>query len=382
MASVKPFTDLSTAPNGCFSFVPSTTSVTINYDHPDGVREYLDFEAFSHPSGTIIRFPQEPEFGFTPWNLRVILDSGDVHLLQWGAYEDNFDAWENNPLSPHSFLALMKSRDLRVTESARVLPSHRRCDNQTYGPSVGYFPQDGIKPSSMDVSVIKNYNASLFRPVLSANTVAHITHFNFHGIYMSWRNWPIVTLAARTLSGALRQASEWRDLYIAGISTESVAKDCFDYFEMLGITQSMIDELKVTEVMMPVERFIRGHGDARHGFSETGVLPESLKNHLMRQLTYKNLSVLEAKHPDHPQIDTTLKLEERKIHQFAVYEYIIEYMPWVSDPDSVTVDMVYSEIIFGRDSYRAENGFGPIHPVDKPLQEKALLGARYFDATK
>lgn len=382
MATVKPIQELAVANEGCFAFFAERSQeISITYEHPDGVRQYTDFDAFDHPNGTIVRFPREPEFGFTPWNLFVALSSGNTFLLQWGAYEDNFESWENLPLPPHSFLAFMKSRDIREAEGARVLASHRRCDNQTYGPSVGYFPRDGIKPTSMDLSIIKNYNASLFRPVVSANSVAHITHFNFHSIYMSWRNWPIVSLAARTLAGSLRQTAEWRDLYLSGLSNDSVAADANEFFIRLGITEDMIDELKQTEVMMPVERFMRGHGDARHGFSETGILPSSLKTHLKRQLTYKTLSSLESQHPDRPVISSALKEQELLTQRESILLYIANCMPEVEDMYAVSIDEVYRKLRGIRNQDEPRTADGPIHPLNKSFAEKAIDAARYFYAT-
>lgn len=378
MAAVKPISELTIAPNGCFAFIgQSSETASINYDHPDGVEQYANFEAFAHGAGTLLRFPSEPEFGRVPWNMRVVLDDESSHLLQWGAFEDNYASWGGEPLPPHSFLAFMKSKDIRELNNAQVLDRNRRCDQNTYGPGIGYFPQDGIKPTSMDLSIMKNRNASLFRPIVSATTVSHITTFNFHGIYMSWRNWPIVTLAARTLSGSLRQAAEWRDLYLAGLSSISLAKDSHDFFEYLGISQEMIDELKDTEVMMPTERFMRGYGNPRHGFNENGIMPESLKNHLMKQLTFKDLSVLEAKHPLHPLINSEIKSDERKKHQMNLYEYIVKLMPHIDSPDDVTTEDVYAHAL----KTEKDDGSGPLHPVDGSLSRNAVLAARFFDAT-
>lgn len=376
---MKDISELMTAPNGCFAFVDSASTVSINYDHPDGIKEFTDFEAYKHPKGTVLRFPNPPEYGLTPWNLRVVLDSEKIQMVQWGTYENNFDVWENRPLNPHSFLVLMKSQDIR--NSVGVLERERRCDKDAYG-GVAYHTTDGIKPTIMDLNIIKNYNASLFHSVLNVNGITHIATLCFHGIYMSWRNWPMVVGCSRTLSGALRQASEWRDLYIAGLSTEDLAKDCFYYFEALGITQDMVDELKLTEVMMPVERFMRGYGNPRHGFTETGVLPDSLRNHLMKQLTYKDLSVLEAKHPSHPEFSDSLKAEEKSKHQLVLYEYMVELMPWVNDPSTVTVKMIEKEILREKDSYSAQNGVENINPVYTPLIEKAISAVRYYNATQ
>ena len=382
MVQVKNIDELTSSDENYFAFVETTSQeIQVSYLAPDGRAEYEDYEAYSHPAGTVIKFHKLPEFGFTPWSIRVTDSDNATFLLQWVNYEDTFEAWENLPMDPHSFLSFMKSKDLRTDHKGRVLDVNRRCDSQMYGPMIAYFPKDGVKPTSMDLSVVKNYNAALFRPVVNISGTAHITVLNFRGIDMTWRNWPIVTLSAKTLSGCLRQVVEWRDLYVAGLSEEQVAEDANSFINELGITEQMIADLKQSEVPMPVERFMRGYGTPRHGFSETGVLPQSLKNHLKKQLVYRTLSMLEAQHPLHPQIDANIKQQELQKQQTAILDFVYQVMPAGTNIDEVTTESIYQEVFKQR--YKKEpDGRGPIHPLNMGITEKAVLAARFFDGTQ
>lgn len=380
MAAVKPITELTTAPDGCFAFVESSVNVSIVYDTPSGQAEYTNFEAFSHPDGTLIRFPNMPISGGTPWSMRVVVDSGNATLLHWHTYEQNYESWENLPLRPHQFLGFLKSVDTKIINHAnRVVSAENRCDDTMYGPRM-YFPTDGIKPTPLDFSLVKESNFGGFFPILNVNGIAHVTSQIVPGIDMTWRNWPVVTLVSRTLSGMLRQISEWRDLYIAGIATEDFAEDAAAFFENLGISESMIDELKNSEVPMPVERFMRGYGDPRHGFSETGNLPESIKNHLKKQLRYATLSSLEKQHPLHPQIDEALKLEEKKTQQEALLVFIFNRMPSGTDPDTVTPQMVL-DCADNYGQYALSQLPAP-ETYEYPMIEKARMAAKYFYAIR
>ena len=376
---VKPISELSIAPDGCFAFIDySAESVSVVYDTPAGESEYLDFEAFSHEIGTLLRFQSIPTFGQTAWSMRVVTDSGDSQLLHWNVYEDNFDAWENIELLPHQFLGFLKSVDTKViNHSTRLVAADNRCDDTMYGPRI-YFPTDGIKPSPLDFSLAKQSTLGGFVPLLNVNGVAHITSQSIHKIGMTWRNWPAVTLVSRTLSGTLRLLAEWRDLQIAGLATEDFAKDAVVFLDTLGITEEMIAELKEAEVPMPVERFMRGYGNPRHGFSETGNLPSSIKTHLKKQLRYKTLSALEAQHPSHPIVLATLKSTERKLQQEAVLVFVVNRMPGI-DPETVTAQMI-KDCINGEGQFSMQM-IPPPRPIDFPMIEKARLAARYFDAT-
>jgi len=380
MVQVKNISQLNIEEQNYFGFVGyHSAEITITALAPDGEFEYLDFEAYSHTQGTLIKFNKLPEFGYTPWSMKIIGSSGEEEPMQWVNYEDSFDIWENRETEPHSFLSFMKSQDMRATLNHRVVDVSRRCDSNMFGPAVGYFPQDGIKPTSMDLEVIKNYNAALFRPVVNVSGIAHITNINFRGIGMTWRNWPIVTLSAKTLSGCLRQVIEWRDLRVAGLSNDQIAIDALNFVEQLKITQEMIDELKQTEVRMPVERFMLGYGNPRHGFSETGILPESIKALFAKQVVYRTLSTLETKHPLHPQFSSEIKTTEKQRQQNYIIEFVSKVMPGTISVEQITVEDIYREVF--RQRYKDEpNGRGPIHPVDMNITEKAVLAARFFDA--
>ena len=375
---VKPIDQLSAAPDGCFAFVGKTNSVTIVYDTPDGEVEYVDFEAFSHDAGTVLRFPNVPLYGQTAWSMRVVLDGGASQLLHWNVYEDNYESWENVELRPHQFLGFLKSVDTKViNHSTRVVSAENRCDDKMYGPRM-YFPSDGIKATPMDFSLVKESNFGGFTPLLNVNGVAHVTFQAVGKIGMTWRNWPVVTLVARTLSGQLRLLVEWRELHLAGLTTtEDYAADAVKFLDDLGVTEDMMNELKETEVPMPVERYMRGYGNPRHGFSETGVLPDSMKSHFKRQLRYKTLSVLEAQHPERPAIAEDLKRAEKKMQQEALLIFIVNRMPG-ADPATVTTTMI-------RDCVDCE-GVYSLHPlpppisVDFPMIQRARMAARYFDA--
>lgn len=379
MATVRPIEELSVAPNGCFAFVGSATEVTIAYDTPNGENEYTEFEAFSHSSGTILRFPEIPITGGTPWSMKVSTDSAYSQLLHWNVYEDNFDAWENKELRPHQFLGFLKSVDTKIiNHENRLVLADKRCDDTMYGPRM-YFPRDGIKPTPLDFSLAKASTFGGFIPLLNINGVAHITSQVIPKIGMTWRNWPVVTHVSRTLSGMLRLVVEWSELHIAGIATEDWAEDATNFLSALGITSDMAEELKVLEVPMPVERYMRGYGDPRHGFSETGNLPTSIKSHLKKQLRYRDLSSLEAQHPAHPLISEDLKRTERRNHQENILVFVVNRMPGI-DPETVTPQMI-------RDCIDSEGAFSmqmisPPRPIDFQMIEKARIAARYFDATQ
>lgn len=379
MATVKRIEELSVAPNGCFAFVDAASEVTIAYDTPNGENEYTEFEAFSHPAGTILRFPEMPVSGGTPWSMKVSLDSSYSQLLHWNVYEDNFDAWENKELRPHQFLGFLKSVDTKViNHENRLVLADKRCDDMMYGPRM-YFPSDGIKPTPLDFSLAKASTFGGFIPLLNVNGVAHITSQVVPKIGMTWRNWPVVTHVARTLSGALRLVVEWSELHVAGIATEDWAEDATNFLSALGITSEMTEELKAAEVPMPVERYMQGYGNPRHGFSETGNLPNSIKSHLKKQLRYRDLSSLEAQHPAHPAIREELKKAERRAHQESILVFVVNRMPGI-DPEIVTSQMI-KDCIDNEGSFSVQM-IPPPRPIDFPMIEKARIAARYFDATE
>lgn len=374
MVSVRPISELTIDPNGCFAFVGPCTSLTIVYEHPNGRQEREDFEAFAHSTGTIIKLEKTFLSGNSTWGLTAVLDSGEEYRLHLPTYEDSYKYWENKELGPHDFLAFMDSVEI-IDDPGRPFAVEDRCDKDYgYGPRI-HNPTDGVKPTPIDFSLLKNFGAAAM--VLSINGVSHISGQAVHGIGQSWKNWPCVTLAARTLSGMLRQLCEWKYLYEEGIATEYYAEKAHLFIEALGLTEEMIEELKLSEVPMPTERFMKGHGDPRHGVNETGNLPLSIKNHLKKQLFYDTLSSLEAQHPSHPEIEQTLKNEEKEFNERNVLMYAKLRLPEVPISE-ITVEEIY-------DSYYSLGKYkGVIQPVLTQHVEVSLNGikaARFFDAT-
>lgn len=381
MAEVKQIQDLTITGDECFSLVPASSTVSISYLTPSGSVEYTDFECYEHSAGTIIKFNSVlPEnLPATPWTLNVALDNSNS-ILHWGTYEENYDAWENIDRNPHVFYAFMESVDTGVTgEELIVTAQESRCDLGSYGPRGYREVTDGIKPTVADLALFAKTSSSDYRPVFGINGTAYIVYSHVHGINMSWRNWPLVTFVGKTLSGAVKQLCEWKALYDAGAVSEKYAHDASKFIENLGITEEMIEELSQTEVMMPTERFMRGYGNPRHGFTETGVFPSSIRNLLMSQLRYRTLTVLETKHPLHPNVDQTLKDKELVIQRKRIIEWFSEFRPNLS-LEEMSAQALY-EHVFNR---RPDLDYPIIVPVpaNRKMYDDGLLAARFFDATE
>lgn len=381
MAEVKPIQELTTTGEECFALVPTSSAVSISYLTPGGSVEYTDFECYAHSAGTVIRFNSVlPEnILVTPWTLNVALDDSNC-ILHWGTYEENYDAWENIDRNPHVFYAFMESVDTGVTgEELIVTAQESRCDLGSYGPRGYRKVTDGIKPTVADLSLFAKTSSSDYRSVIGINGTAHITHSHVHGINMSWRNWPMVTVTGKTLSGIVKQLCEWKALYDANVVSEKHAHDASKFIEDIGITQAMIEELSQTEVMMPTERFMRGYGNPRHGFTETGIFPSSIRNLFMSQLRYRTLTVLEAKHPLHPNMDQALKDKELMIQKERIVKWFSEFRPNLS-LEEISVQALY-EHVFNR---RADLDYPIILPVpaNTKIYNDGLLAARFFDATE
>lgn len=377
MVSVRPISEIDIAEEGCFAFLPPSQTVSISYNTMDGPVPYVDFSAFEHSAGTVLRFETMLIESGTPWSMTAVLDDGTEHVIHWPTYEDNPHAWGLAPSRPHQFFGFMKSVSVNEDNSL-IRAFENRCDARMLGPR-RYYPTDGISPSEIDFSLFTQENASQISAVMSVDGTAHLITMNVHGINMSWRNWPMVTLIGKTMSGLIKQLSEWQKLYKLGIAEEDFAQDADSFLTSLGITESMIDELEQTEVMMPTERFMRGYGNPRHGFTETGVMPDSLKNHLMGQLRYKTISSLEINHPSKPSFSDDIKSKERRMQQNNLLKFAYEFMPQVSI-ESITTQHVY-DIIYGNQTSHQLSTVRPT-PLQEPIYRNGLFAARYFDATQ
>jgi hypothetical protein len=128
---------------------------------------------------------------------------------------------------------------------------------------------------------------------------------------------------------------------------------------------------------MPTERFMKGYGNPRHGFVETGNLPTTIKDHLKKQLFYRTLSSLGAQHPYHPEFLETLKEQEKEINLKNLLEYRRVRIPEVSI-DELTTQEVYDSH-YGQGKYRGVTlpPFG--HEIE--IAWKGLQAARFLDAT-
>lgn len=375
MVSVRPIEELTTAEDGCFAFVPKTLGISIFYDTPGGSIEYEDFSAFSHPAGTILRFENTDQHNnVTPWSMRIVLDDSE-QTLQWTTYEDHYDMWENIDRSPHRFYGFLESVDVGgFDQSKTVVKLESRCDYGAYGPMPYHSVTDGIHKTVLDPEFAVKVTAGNSSPAISINGVGHITSLYAHGINMSWRNWPVVTFVGKTLSGLIKQLSEWKYIYELEMDNNNYSKDASEFLEKLGITSEMIKELEQTEVMMPTERFIRGYGDPRHGFSETGILPGSIKSQLMRNIRYKTLSMLEERHPDHPSVHEALKEEERRIQIQRIVKWFYMFKPSIKEED-ISTEFIYEDIYNRSQDHTA---IIPV-PANAVIYRDGVYAARFFD---
>jgi hypothetical protein len=175
----------------------------------------------------------------------------------------------------------------------------------------------------------------------------------------------------------LRQLCEWKYLYEEGIATEDYAEKAHLFIEALGLTEEMIEELKNSEIPMPTERFMKGYGDPRHGFNETGNLPLSIKNHLKKQLFYNTLSSLESQHPSHPQIEQNLKNEEKEFNEKNAMTYARIRIPEVPISE-ITTEEIYNSF-YGLGKYKGR--IQPPFSEQVEIARNGLKAAWFFDAT-
>jgi hypothetical protein len=144
---------------------------------------------------------------------------------------------------------------------------------------------------------------------------------------------------SKTLTGMLKQISEWASLYESGLSSDEIAKDAVDFINQLGITQEMIAQINEVQEDMAVFRFMKGASDARHGYGEVLELPSDIENLIKSQMRFETLSSLSKNHPSHPVFEQRfLDLEVLDIQQ-SLYLFILMAFP-DREPESVSLDEI------------------------------------------
>lgn len=335
MVSVNSFSDFVEKTSGCYALLPASSTVDIFLDTPSGRVSINGYDAYSIPEGTLLSF-FEIDRASSEWSYDVVLDNDTHHTLQWQTFEEVYEPLIGEEPRPHQFLSFLKSVDTG-THSLNGLVEDR-CDMGSFGPTA-YNLQDGINETTFDPSMLKPGSLKDYRTVLSVNGVAHISIQEVWPIYMSWRNWPMVCGVSKTLTGMLKQISEWASLYESGLSSDDIAKDAADFINQLGLTQEMISQISEVQEDMAVFRFMKGASDARHGYNEILELPSDVENHLKAQMRFETLSALSKNHPSHPAFDPSiLELEVLDIEKY-LYTFVLMAFP-DREPESVSIDEI------------------------------------------
>jgi hypothetical protein len=354
--------------NPCYAAVPECSEVTITYSRPNGLQEYQDYVPYAVNGGTVIAFNDLPNVS-DPYTLNISTNSGYESIIQFNIYERDMNELFNSSNKPHQFFSFLNSANINKNSVAGIINFDDRCDVGTYGPII-YNVSDGISEEPMDYSLILG-NYKNYKIIYSVNGIGHIASQEVWPIAMKWRNWPIVTGVSKTFSGMLKLISEWKNVYDAGLSNEEIAHDASAFLDTAGFTNQMLEELGQTEVMMPVMRFVSGYPDARHGFNETGILPESILNMIKYQSRYETLTALVSNHPLGLQIPQHIKDTEKKKMDGYMLKYVLIAMPEI-DPDSVTLEMISQSLDF----------FNSGQPETRDLQTflNAIKAERYYRA--
>lgn len=368
MVQVKDFNDFKIGVYPCYAFIADKcSSVTMHYETPGGTFEFEDYSAYAHEVGTLIAFKQLLNDS-VPYTFHISTETGYKSLLQVNLFERDLDALTGDSSRPHQFYSFLKCVEVSGSTVAHLIPVGERCDVGYYGPRM-YDISDGSDATPVDFELMKNGLKS-FRVILGMNSVAYISSQELWPVYMHWRNWPTVTVISKTFSGLLKQLCEWKQLYDSGLTDEEVAKDAKDFIDLLGITDEMIAELDNTEISMPVKRYMLGNGDARHGFTETGVLPKSIKSMIAGQSRYETLASLSHNHPSKPQFSQEFTDKEHKYMEEKLFQYIVFAMPTI-DPETVTLDQINTSLNFSLE-------MPPI--ANTQIFMNGIIAARYFNA--
>jgi hypothetical protein len=368
MVSVISIDQFTLKDNPCYACVPACEEITLSYVHPNGIEEYTDYIAYSLDNVTLIAFNDLPNAS-DPYSLNITTNTGEEYIIQFNLYERDMNELNNSVNKPHQFFSFLKPVHVKSESIIGLVSLDERCDIDKYGPRV-YDVSDGISEAPMDYSMMAG-NLKDFRVIYSINGVGYISVQEVWPIAMQWRNWPIVTGVSKTFSGMIKLISEWKTLHDSNLSTEEIAEGAASFLNLAGFSESMLNELNETEVMMPVARFINGHADARHGFSETGILPNSILQMIKDQSRYETLTSLEINHPLHPQIPQWVKAEEKKKMDNFLLKYVLISMPQ-TDPEDVTIDQISESLDF------FNNGQPDIK--DTKTFINAIKAKRYYDA--
>lgn len=369
MVSVVSINEFVIKSNPCYAAIPACETVALTYVHPNGIEEFTDYIAYALGESTIIAFNDLPNVS-DPYSLEATTDTGEKYIIQFNLYERDMNELNGVNVKPHQFFSFLKPVHVKSSEIAGLVALNDRCDIDKYGPRI-YDVSDGISEQPMDYSMIAG-NIKDIRVIYSINGVGYVTVQEVWPIAMKWRNWPIVVGVSKTFSGMVKLLSEWKAAYQSGLSDEEIAKGAKDLLDQAGINETMISELEELETTMPVKRFFSGQSDARHGFSENGILPNSIKQLIKDQSRYETLTSLGLNHSLHPEIPQWIKDEEKKKMDHYLLKYVYIAMPEI-DPDTVTVEQISESLDF------FTNGLPEIKDTQTFIN--AIKGKRYYDAT-
>ena len=201
------------------------------------------------------------------------------HLLEW------------EPHTVNGFFKLMDSKPAGRLNSDR-------CDAARNGPSV--FIREGQVPIGTAVNSLRPMSLSdleVYFSLLSVDGVAHLIYVKyFEGQNDSNEEFETnesdLPTASRSIFPLLKLLLEWESMtYDPWNSTEEVAVACKIFFEKLGITEQIRDEINSNNGPMHVYRYLRGDIDARMqpAVSELGAMTSLTKIWLKTKMLYPNI---------------------------------------------------------------------------------------------
>lgn len=315
---MKNINEINPADYGFYHLTPFTGNVDVLVYTSVGYTSAENFDLYQTDNGTLIAFTEK--FSVSGYHDYRIASGSDSYIMQMLPYEDIQDVLEGTTSYPFSFYQFWNSGQIYSASSPKEswggVGLYRdgqdfvRCDYDKYGP-VPFYPRN------------TQYEFFGIRLVLSITGVGHLIRADVKSSDIPNMNTQIVNTYSKSLSGALKQISEWAEVTKPPfMSVESVAQKSLSFIDGLGLEDVMKDISNV-ENNMRVFRYLSGNSDIYEEIDENNVIPVSLKEYYLSHIRYKTLGSLLKNGSKIFSIDSSILDEEKKLLSNKIFEFIL-----------------------------------------------------------
>lgn len=312
----------------CYAVANNKNDFKIYTVHPNGLKEYLDYDVYDIGAKTLIAF-KKINFYKTDFVYRIIFENEKEEIFSEN-YEFISDVLNNDYEKNKYTFAILRSAasyDEFNAGHSDIVDKSRRCDLEDYA-AVEFF--DTNKENAIDIGD-RNYfsdtNILGWTVFLSSMSNVYIVKVAYAKDMddRAYKDWPCRVYVAETFPHVMKLAYQWSILGKEPWNCQdSLAITCSNAFDEWQIPDHALEELCLTQPETSVELYFNEKDNPRRSVNEPSEVPLNFKKWFMSKIRYRTLGSLLLNYPEELNIPNSMIEKEKQFFESEIYSFCIQ----------------------------------------------------------